>query len=939
MTAPDAAGPLYLRLWAKTNRDDGAQGADWHALPYHLLDVGAVCEAVLAQNDSLRRQLGTLLNMAPEQAAGFCTWLVALHDIGKANEGFQNRDPHLFERLRARSSRRTQPRYHHEISQLYFTKRLIPRIWEQNVGEACGFCYDIADLHDVLGPLMKAVAGHHGMPLNLDGGDRLAMHMDDDALAASDHIVQTLQTLFWPGSLGSWRWDMDDALFDRVHVVSWLVAGLAVLSDWIGSNTTYFPMRGGAFGLEEYAERFARPQAAQALKEIGLFDAMPSSPAGVATLFRDLGSSFRPRPMQAYADEVKLSDSPQLFILEDSTGSGKTEAALVLAHRLMNQGLASGLFVGLPTMATANAMYGRLATTYAAMFEPGGNPSLVLAHGRRELDETFRNSLTVAAETMGGSEHGKGGAAVRCAQWLGDRRKKALLAHVGVGTIDQALMGVLPSKHQCLRLLGLRDHVLVVDEVHAYDSYMQGLLESLLMFQAALGGSAILLSATLPQRMRQSLSNAFRKGLGVERPVALCSQAFPLATRVDAEGVYETPFEKVAATQTKVCFEHQDEVLVSSAVPERAVQVGFHRDEDAALNYVIAEARAGRCACWIRNTVDDAVSAYEQLVAELGEEKVSLFHARFAMCDRQRIEEATLRTFGVKSSGAERAGRVLVATQVVEQSLDLDFDAMVSDLAPIDLLIQRAGRLHRHERGERPAPVFYVLGPEAVDAPEADWFSSMFERAAFVYPHVGRLWLGAKALEAHGTIAIPSLARELVEAVYGPEADTRIPEALVEASHKAMGKAQAERGMANFNRLCVGAGYGGIGTDPKNWLPDTITPTRLGDPTQTLRLGVMGRDGRLEPLAGKGSHRWARSEVSVRASKIPTGAEVAREVRAAVEAAKAAMPDEGKWSVVVPLKAREGQEGWQATLAGDERSVVVEYHPTRGLSIHNQEDA
>lgn len=210
---------------------------------------------------------------------------------------------------------------------------------------------------------------------------------------------------------------------------------------------------------------------------------------------------------------MPLPAGPMLAIVEDVTGSGKTEAALLLASRLMRSGLASGVFMAMPTMATANAMYGRLEVCYLSLFTE--KASLVLAHGRRDLNPDFLASVSDrnAASRQTESEETGDQASAACAAWIADDRRKAFLADVGVGAVDQAFLGVLPSRHQALRLWGLADRVLVVDEAHAYDAYMGRELERLLEFHAALGGSAIVLGDSSSRRSRP-VSVARRKPSG-----------------------------------------------------------------------------------------------------------------------------------------------------------------------------------------------------------------------------------------------------------------------------------------------------------------------------------------------------------------------------------------------------------------------------------------
>ena len=411
---------------------------------------------------------------------------------------------------------------------------------------------------------------------------------------------------------------------------------------------------------------------------------------------------------------------PALFLIEDETGSGKTEAALMLAHRLMASDAADGLYVALPTMATANAMFDRLADAYRRLFARGTEPSLALAHGARDMHAGFRDAMSHGgrfeypySDSSGSDDASETTASAACAAWIADDRRRTFMADAGAGTIDQALLSVLPSRHQSLRLLGLVRRVLILDEVHAYDAYMRREMERLLEFQAGLGGSAILLSATLPLSVRKRLTDAFAKGLQSGDSDGGTGMDYPMATVCTADGVESG---KVAGRSGR----------------GRALAVRFLRSSDEALDRIECEARAGKAILYVRNTVDDALDAHAALSAR-GIDP-DLFHARFALVDRLAIEKRVVQRFGKAGTPREREGRVLIATQVVEQSLDLDFDALVTDLAPIDLLIQRAGRLWRHERMERSGrPELLVVGPEPVAEADEEWFSRAFPRAKYVY--------------------------------------------------------------------------------------------------------------------------------------------------------------------------------------------------------------
>ena len=414
----------------------------------------------------------------------------------------------------------------------------------------------------------------------------------------------------------------------------------------------------------------------------------------------------------------------------------------------------------------------------------------MLAHSSRDFNDVFKKSLTLGPlepERRYGpprEDDGDGSetASAACVRWIADDRRKTFLADVGVGTIDQAVLGVLPSKHQAMRLVGLCRRVLVIDEIHSLDAYQNSLVEALLTFHAALGGSAILMSATLTLASRQRLVAAFAIGAGWPKR-GLTERNFPLATIVDAHGAREQKIDAGRGTR-------------------RDLNIQRLPDASVAMSVLAEAAREGRAAVWIRNTVQDARDAHRDLKVLLPDADVGLFHARFALGDRLEIERGVLESFGKKSEVHER-NRILIATQVVEQSLDCDWDIMITDLAPIDLIIQRAGRLHRHDhRPTRPEPVLYVVAPDPTNDPGANWYEAAFPRGAFVYPHHGQLWLTMRALLDAGGLQLASAnPRDLIERVYAT--DAAIPAGLDRPSEKAEGRISSERAVGRMNALAL----------------------------------------------------------------------------------------------------------------------------------------
>ncbi|MDE9621342.1 CRISPR-associated helicase Cas3' [Citrobacter portucalensis] len=824
-----------FNYWGKTRRGEKEGGDDYHLLCWHSLDVAAMGYWMVKRNlyglAGYFRQLGIT---DTEQAAQFFAWLLCWHDIGKFARSFQQiyTHPNLNVPTESRN-------YYEKISHATLGYWLWNTWLSEHPELFPGSVLPARKLKRVIAMWMPVTTGHHGRPPQ--GIRELDNFLSQDKEAAQEFLA-SIKALFPLIEIPAF-WDEDDGI-ELVHQLSWLISAAVVLADWTGSSTRLFPRIAHAMPIETYWQQAL--EKAQAALAVFPLSSSAAAFSGVNTLFPFI---HQPTPLQQKSLEVEVDQNgPQLFILEDVTGAGKTEAALILTHRLMAAGKAQGLFFGLPTMATANAMFDRLAKSWLALYEPTSRPSLVLAHSTRGLMERFNQSLWTG--DLSGSEEPdeKQG----CAAWFADSNKKALLAEVGVGTLDQAMMAVMPFKHNNLRLLGLSNKILLADEIHAYDAYMSRILESLIESQARNGNTTILLSATLSQQQRDRLVAAFARGTksNVEAPL-LGHDDYPWLTQVTAKNVVS----QHVATRKEVA---------------RRVGVSWLYSEIGCIERIEQAVRQGRCVAWIRNSVDDAIRIYRQLLARgvIPAENLSLFHSRFAFYDRQRIETETLELFG-KGGSSQRAGRVLIATQVIEQSLDIDMDVMISDLAPVDLLIQRAGRLQRHisdrngqlkEGGqdERDAPELLVLAPEWSDEPREDWFSSAMRNSAYVYPDHGRLWLTQRVLRELSAIRMPQSARQLIESVYGD--NVAIPDGFAKSGHQQEGKFYCDRAFADQMLLNFTPGYSPESSD---YLPEKLS-TRLAEESITLWLAKR-LDGVVAPYAS-GEHAWDMSALRVRQS-------------------------------------------------------------------------
>lgn len=898
----------YFRYWGKAEKD----GSRYHLLPYHCLDVAAVGHVLLTGDADLRQKFAAITGLEEAVFGGWLVSLLALHDIGKFSESFQNLRPDILEQLQSISSIKQYIVRHDSLGNAYLNLAL--------QSEELSFPPGISfyDWQDVVKVIIQPFAGHHGEPPRTKDNNNLQLRplnyfSDDDATAAKK-FAESVVAMFCTKQ-GSPYLTASEEIETAIKKASWLMAGFVVLCDWIGSNSKWFPFRSDEMSLEEYWLNHAVPQAQKAIREAGISSGIPLKElSGFSGLFPHISI---PSPMQSFVEQCPLGRSQHLFILEDVTGSGKTEAALLLATRMMADGCGKGIFVALPTMATSNAMYDRLTKVYRRMFSMESEPSLVLAHGARHLSEGFLASVAGQQADMTGDET----ASAQCSTWLADNRKKALLADVGVGTLDQALLAVLPARFQSLRLYGLVGHVLIVDEVHAYDPYMNKLLQNLLAFHAALGGSAILLSATLPTHIRRDFIASFATGSGDSRKPLLQSTDYPLATSYSPKsGIHEAAVEATAARRCSV-----------------AVQL--IADVNEVVRTIRDAAEKGKCVCWIRNTVHDALAAFDSLSGSVSADDLMLFHARFAMGDRLDIEERVTTTFGRSSTALDRHGKILVATQVVEQSLDLDFDLLITDLAPMDLLIQRAGRLHRHQRDEqgdplvggpdrRELPFMIVHSPSPDDTADRSWYKTAFPKASFVYPSHGCLWLTARLLADRKRLIMPDDARELIESAFTEHADA-IPLHLQQRDQQAVSQSQTDKSLAHINMLKLDEGYAAT---VAQWREDMKTPTRLGGMDTTVRLAVWNGTS-LKPWYQHERFPWDMSQVGIRSGLVDTEVVHTGKLGEEIARLKELLPDKGKWTVLVPLTKGEDGVWCGKALNKQGQEVIVIYDCLKGVTI------
>ena len=771
-----------FRYWGKTNKKNH------HLLVWHCLDVAAVFDSLLDQIPTYKKRFNAFFQLEEINWRSSLVWLAALHDLGKFSPAFQNLVPEARDALNGPKPVAGYEAYsprHDKVGSFLImdgfktlNKRAICK--KHNVNR------------EYLKTILQMTTGHHGKPAPIEN----EAHVRQQFSSTTDvqNWIKISQEFIGPEKAESLL--LLAKKKTQSLESSWLFNGMLILSDWIGSNKTFFPYKNKPQPILEYWQ-YAKKQAEKAILSTGIVSSIKKELS-----FKKLFPNYVPTPLQKLANTIKISNSPQLFIIEDLTGSGKTEAALTLAVRLLNANHAESIFIALPTVTTSNAMFARINKVSTKIFE---NPSIVLAHGKSKIfQELIEKTIFKKHEESHSSA------------WLADNNKRALFGNIGIGTIDQALLTVLRSKHSTLRLAGLAKSVLIVDEVHVCDTYMNKLLQTLLTFHAGSGGSAILLSATLPKETRSDLESAFSN-----RKIHDDINEYPLLT--------QTEFES-----------SQINSWTTETPHSRNVPVKLIHNRKKAIELLIKIAKTGT-GCWIRNTVSDAIQAANLL----GEKGISvlLFHSRFITTDRIRIEEHLLKRVGINSGPEERCGFIVIATQVAEQSLDIDFDVMITDLAPIDLIIQRAGRMRRHSRlknGSRiktqdqriPYPLF-VLSP-SLTRTKNPWFGHLFEKGQFVYPDEEILWNTAHVLAQQHALHLPEKARYLIEAVYGEEGNfPEPPKHITKRSNEAFGAECANKNIANYQ---VNDFHRGFCNQQGSWKKEERALTRLGEPTISFRL-------------------------------------------------------------------------------------------------------
>lgn len=707
--------PALGLLWAKSDTSDShATPPRPHLLLGHMIDTAQVAGALWDQEhlaESVKCLVRSIAGGSDKNARQLIQFLAGVHDLGKASPAFQIKSTILAERLQQVTDvdlcvpNAVSTAWHHTLAGGAAIKELLVGTpWQPH-----------ADW------IRAAVGGHHGT--YPDKGQYRVKYPSKPVHGQSQWEQWRRELLEWllrelliipeSGTLH----DLPDWL--RVPPVGTqvILEGLVIQSDWIASNGRVFP---GLWDLGKVTADKARARAAEAIATLRFSPGwtLPQPDNVFETRF-----PFAPnRVQEATEAAVAAMSAPGLVIVEAPTGEGKTEAALRAAELLAGRFGSHGVFVGLPTQATTDAMFTRVKK-WLEQVQPGA--ALGLSHGKSVVNAEYTGLERWCATEVG----------VDCgcdvyspSQWFSGRKRLLLSPHV-VGTIDNLLIAGAQIKHVALHHLAFAQKVVVLDEVHAADIYMSQFLERTLAWLGASQVPVVLLSATLPTSMRQRLIRAYT------RRTVDAGNEYPQITTADAVAV--TSYAPPATTRKKIHLEVLDEPGLGGRDTTKA--------DNSVADLLRKQLSDGGCALVIRNTVARAQNLYSVLKAAFPADRVLLLHSRFTAGDRANHTGELLGLIGDTSQGAHRPRcpqrLVVVATQVAEQSLDIDADLLISDLCPIDLLLQRAGRLHRHTANNplRPArlqkPTVVITRMRDAHAAQADSDLGLpASRRGFVYP-------------------------------------------------------------------------------------------------------------------------------------------------------------------------------------------------------------
>lgn len=697
---------MEARFWAKTTHEDKPGISVYE----HMVNVGCVARCIAETSPGILNWF----NLRVSEVGA----LAALHDLGKISPGFQRKCEAWLEENNLTTIARngcwdtgTEPD-HGKVSHSAIQDFLVQQGCSRGVAKY----------------VAAALGAHHG---------RLKYLPNDRGIRPDKQIVDARSGIDWnserlQNAQQVWTYFKAENCIEVLTGESpaiWWLAGLTSVADWIGSDERFFSPE------PRTADEDVATIARSALDSIGF--TMPNLDTGLS--FEQI-FGFSPNDMQTRT--LATITGPGVYVIEAPMGIGKTEAALGAAYRLMATGKARGIYFALPTQATSNRIHLRMNEFLERIAHTSGGSRLI--HGNSWLMQDNQDFIP----TSNGRQEKSSDDAQNGRDWFASP-KRALLATFGVGTVDQALLGVVAAKHFFVRHFALAGKVVILDEVHSYDIYTGTLIDKLISTLEGLGCTVIILSATLTGKRRGQIVSTLVNN------IEDADQPYPLISGRTGG----TTIDPVAATPPA----------------SREIEVVFNTAESA-VEEAMAVARKGGAVLWICNTVGAAQKQFKQLKELVADEfPLGLLHSRFPYWRREALEKEWMERFG--KEGETRCGSILVSTQVVEQSVDLDVDLLITELAPTDMLLQRLGRLWRHERGKRPVdePCICIIEEEKsleelYRMPPKAIMKAFGSKAKVYAPFVLLRSLEVWQAQTAG-VTIPTQIRQLIELTYADRED------------------------------------------------------------------------------------------------------------------------------------------------------------------------
>ena len=768
------------KIWAKT--------APKKSLIDHMLETGIVTECLIDADGMYRPVLSRLSEITGcdnNKLSAKIVFICAIHDIGKAHPIFQGRDAETLEILRRKNLNQASfdTRFRHE----QYGANIFDRLSAEDV--------DIKN-SDIISQIIRM----HHQKEQKKNSDIDIIKIDDKEKAKKWRHIQKeiydyIKNVFHFDNLNLINKNISKS---ELFVVQNAILGIMITSDWIASNNYVFDNQ-----PYKNIDEFLKSRKLQALKFLNN-EGMIRQQIPVMQDFKS-AFGFNGRPVQNDVEKIVHKNDIKCMLIESDCGSGKTEAALYAAAVLGNRSGLSGIYMGLPTGVSAEAIQNRV-------------DEFLTSHG-------MRNTKLYTSKSMLLREPDKKPI------WT-DISRQRLLTSSAVGTVDQVMTVARLARFESVRMNGLASKVLIIDEIHAYDTYMLAVIRGLLMICGELGVPVIMLSATLPISTKKGL-------LGVvgNRDMEL-HNGYPMISYVTKDGdVYE-----------QVSNQYMPDKKISCEL------LPILNDNDKIARYAVDAVKDGGCECVIMNTVADAICVYDKIKkSKKSDCKIILYHSRMTINARDETSREILTMCGKdRTKRPERV--IIVGTQVLEQSLDIDVDYMITTICPIDLLFQRIGRYHRHGDAGTIRERVVVANTVQVLIPSD---LSSYGGTEYVYE---KCYLDAtiNAIQEHnGHLLIPSGMPDMINYVYGHASiDVRVRQIIDEANSDA-GNIKIENGFEIYTR--------------KNYLTDKNLNVRLSNTDEVMVQIAILDNAEIEEL-GQNSKTdielFKCRVVSVRESKI-----------------------------------------------------------------------